>query len=249
MKIISWNCNGAFRNKYLMLDDFDADILVIQECESPEFSTATYREWAGEYLWIGNNKNKGLGIFPRKNNSIAALNWNKSFAISGISSSSPSLKWKSEDLHYFLPCTVNNKILLLGVWTKENGSSFGYIGQFWKYLQIHGEDLNRSNTMICGDFNSNSIWDTPDRWWNHSDVVKELDEIGIHSLYHQQTGETQGKEIQKTFFLHHNIAKSYHIDYAFLSNDLLKRYSIEIGSRDIFLKHSDHLPLVMLENT
>jgi exonuclease III len=35
MKIITWNCNGAFRKKFESLVSIDADILVIQECEDP----------------------------------------------------------------------------------------------------------------------------------------------------------------------------------------------------------------------
>ncbi len=56
MKIITWNCNGAFRNKYQALDHFNADILVIQECEDPAQSNSDYEDWSREYLWIGKNK-------------------------------------------------------------------------------------------------------------------------------------------------------------------------------------------------
>ena len=31
MRIVSWNCNGAFGRKLPILDQFNADLLVIQE--------------------------------------------------------------------------------------------------------------------------------------------------------------------------------------------------------------------------
>ena len=65
MKIVTWNCNGAFRKKYHAIENMQADILVIQECEDPACSTNKYVDWAGEYLWKGENKNRGIGIFSR----------------------------------------------------------------------------------------------------------------------------------------------------------------------------------------
>ena len=35
MKFVSWNCAGAFREKFEEIIKEDADIYVIQECEDP----------------------------------------------------------------------------------------------------------------------------------------------------------------------------------------------------------------------
>jgi exonuclease III len=68
MKIVTWNCNGAFRKKFEHLSHINADIYVIQECEDPEnCKDQSYKNWASNYLWIGNNKNSGLGVFAKDN--------------------------------------------------------------------------------------------------------------------------------------------------------------------------------------
>ena len=36
MKLISWNCNRAFRQKYFCLESYCADIIVAPESESPQ---------------------------------------------------------------------------------------------------------------------------------------------------------------------------------------------------------------------
>jgi exonuclease III len=231
MKVISWNCQGAFRNKYKIIDDYAADIYVIQECENPKQSNnKNYEQWAKNYLWIGDNKSKGIGIFAKSNINIQYLNW--------------SNVYQGHEVKYFLPCSVNNSFNLINVWNHYNNSpNFGYIGQFWKYLQINKS--NFKNSLIVGDFNSNTIWDEWDRWWNHSDVVRELKEIEIESLYHNRMKENQGQETINTFFLHKDINKGYHIDYCFASKEIFNKvdnFSIEPYEkwRDV----SDHSPII-----
>jgi exodeoxyribonuclease-3 len=244
MKIVTWNCNGALRNKLTQADTLKADVLVIQECEDPARSTEAYRQWAGNYLWVGDSKNKGIGVFPKNNHRVDALTWSGTYSISGLASAAPSHTWHSRDLKYFLPFTINHHLIALAVWTKGNDiQAFAYVGQLWKYLQIHRNELAKDNVIILGDLNSNAIWDKPDRWWSHSDVIRELAELKLHSIYHQQTGEAQGNEQQPTFFLQRNTAKPYHIDYAFAANNLLPHCQLEIGAMQDWLGCSDHLPL------
>lgn len=230
LKIVTWNCNGALRKKFNSLLDFQADIHIIQECENPqESNNKEYQNWAENYLWIGDTKNKGLGVFAKKEIKLEKHYWLTEF--------------KNQTVKHFLPCRVNNDFDLLSVWTHKNNSpNFGYIGQLWKYLQINKDRLK--GAIIAGDFNSNTIWDQWDRWWNHSDVVNELKEFGIESLYHKTTGEIHGKESIPTLYFQKKLERQYHIDYIFAPNVIAERVCIfDIGNPDKWLKLSDHMPI------
>jgi exonuclease III len=227
MTIVTWNCNGGFRKKYQHLEQFNADIIIIQECENPEVSTdKTYKSWASNYCWSGDNKNKGLGIFCKNHIKLANNNW------------------ANNETKHFISANINQEFDIIAVWNHHAKSpNFKYIGQLWKYLQINKKLI--AKTIIIGDFNSNTIWDEWDRWWNHSDVVKELNELGIKSLYHEYYKEEQGLEKRPTFFLHRNILKPYHIDYIFLYQELIEKVKkFEIRNSKEWLETSDHLPLI-----
>ena len=52
---------------------------------------------------------------------------------------------------------------------------------------------------------------------NHSYLNQKLSEKGLFSIYHTLHQVIFGKENQPTFFMHHNLNKSYHIDYCYCS--------------------------------
>lgn len=228
MRIVTWNCNGALRKKLQPLLALSADVYIVQECENPEHSKElSYKDWAKSSLWIGESRHKGVGVFSN-------------------TTELTKLDWDSKGLQSFLPFTINHQITALAVWTRQaNSPTFRYIGQAWKYLQEHKARIPHQKSIICGDFNSNACWDVWDRWWNHSDVLRELSQIGFDSVYHHCTAEPQGKESQPTFFMHRKIEKPYHIDHAFLSADLLGNTSISVGKASDWLEFSDHMPVVL----
>lgn len=229
MKVISWNCNGALRKKFHHLEQFDADVLIIQECENPALcKSSEYVSWAKNYLWHGLNKNSGLGVFAKEHITLSKLDW------------------PSDTFELFLPFRIDTDLHFIAVWTKQaNSPTFQYIGQFWKYLQLNKTLIASTQPVICGDFNSNKIWDKWDRWWNHSDVINELSELGIESLYHTFYSQEQGLEKDATFYLHRNTDKPYHIDYAFLPKNLLPKASVSVGLQAEWLAVSDHMPLLI----
>jgi exonuclease III len=232
VKIVTWNCNGALRKKFGKLTELDADIYIVQECEDPSQSKDEhYREWASNYLWIGDSKNKGIAIFAKNDRALQKLDWSNAF--------------RDHHVKHFLPCRIDNQFNILGVWTHRNNSpNFGYIGQFWKYMKVNKENFGQ--IIIAGDFNSNAIWDQWDRWWNHTDVVRNLEDIEIRSVYHVIQKEAQGFEQTPTFFLQRNLEKPYHIDYIFCSTSILNRVTkIEIGGLNEWIEISDHMPITI----
>lgn len=229
LKIATWNCNGALRNKLAEVSEIDADILVIQECEDPARSgSRSYKEWATNYLWLGDNKSRGIGIFANSTVGIrpACLD--------------------PAGLELFLPCWVNESTLLVAVWTKRGDSkSSPYIGQLWSYIQAHRLALAANQAVVIGDLNSNVCWDKPRRHWNHSDVVQELAGLGLRSAYHHCRNQPQGGELEPTFFLKRRLAMAYHIDYIFVPEQWLDDAKLEVGEADHWLGVSDHMPVVM----
>ncbi len=226
IRIVTWNCNGAFRKKWEHVAALQADVYVIQECEDPAMcSDLAYQAWAANHLWVGTSKNKGIGVFVSGSRRLTAVDL------------------PHEPLQLFLPCLVDDWPLL-AIWTKQaNSPNFAYIGQLWKFIQLHPTFLKHPSAMAVGDFNANKIWDEWDRWWNHSDVVRELGDIGLHSCYHAHFAEEQGLEARPTYFQHRHLTNPYHIDFGF-AGPQWDVVDVDVGRSEQWLANSDHMPVV-----
>jgi exonuclease III len=232
VKIVSWNCNGAFRKKYQFISQDDIDIYIIQECEDPKqiiTKDPAYEYFTQHHLWIGNNKNKGLGVFIKN-----GINYNK--IEFGNKFNGLSLKW-------FIPFEVNNQ-QIIAVWSHHGDSDeYRYIGQLWCYLQVNKQLFNKP--IILGDFNSNAIWDYKRSECTHTNCVKQLKDIGIQSVYHTLENVDHGKELLPTFYLQKKLNKKYHIDYIFSPKELLeKTKQFSIANFENWKEISDHVPVL-----
>ena len=233
MKIITWNCNMAFRKKAGVILAHHPDILIIPECEHPDkLKFAAGIQAPTDMLWFGHNKNKGLGIFSYCD-----------FRFKVLRNHDPELKM-------IIPIKVSGSAFsfnLFAVWAYHPGDPDGqYIEQVWKAIHHYDKKLKNKHTVLAGDFNSNTIWDRKYRAGNHSNVVKRLEKKGIVSCYHLHHRQIQGKEEHPTFYLYKHKEKAYHIDYCFASVDMAGNIqSVEIGEYDFWKQYSDHVPVMV----
>jgi exodeoxyribonuclease III len=233
MRIITWNCNMAFRKKADVILTYKPDILIIPECEHPDklfFSEDTPKP--KDILWFGKNQNKGLGIFSYSDYHFTVL------------------EYHNHDIQTIIPISVSGGEFvfnLFAIWANNPTDPDGqYIEQVWKAIHHYDTLLTGSKTILIGDFNSNKIWDRRHRVSNHSNVVKYLEDKGIFSTYHLHHKQAQGSEEHPTLYMYRHLDKPYHIDYCFVSADLAEKLqSVEVGDYEFWTKYSDHVPLIV----
>jgi len=233
MKIITWNCNMAFRKKAAMILTLKPDILIIPECEHPDkllFPIDLPKP--SDLLWFGKNLHKGLAIFSYSDFRFTVLDRH------------------NQDLQMIIPISITGGAFdfnLFAIWANNPEDEDGqYVEQVWKAIHHYDSLMTNTRTMLVGDFNSNTIWDRKRRESNHSNVVKYLKAKGIFSSYHVYHKQTQGREEHPTFYLYRHEDKPYHIDYCFVSVDMAKKLqSVEVGNFDPWTKYSDHVPLIV----
>lgn len=231
MKIITWNCNMAFRKKADYVLIYQPDILIVPECEHPDkiiFKEGTLKPT--DIFWFGQNQNKGLTVFTFGGLKIKLLEHNL-------------------DFKFVLPFNIYNNSIsytLFAIWAQKPEFHNCYIEQVWKAVHFYDELLNDSNVILAGDFNSNSIWDKPKRIHNHTNFVELLKTKNIISTYHYFHNQIQGKEEHSTLFMHRKSARPYHIDYCFVSKKIIENIkNVEIGTYDGWIGYSDHTPLIV----
>ncbi|QGA81546.1 endonuclease/exonuclease/phosphatase family protein [Halomicrobium sp. LC1Hm] len=225
--IATWNCNMAFREKKYPLLEEDTDILVVPECENPE-TKGGWDEFT-DWKWMGENDNKGLGVFTRNGISIESVT-------------------EIEGCRYAMAVRTN-LLDLLAVWAmnEKRNPRQRYIGQVWTALQSYS-DFVSDNAIVLGDFNWNIIWDESPKsplCGNFSETVEELNKHGLRSVYHQVTGDEFGEEASPTLFMHKKEDRPYHTDYVFFPEAMLKSADISVGNYDEWIDASDHMPIII----
>ena len=228
MRLITWNCNQAFRRKQHELLDLEPDIAVVPECENPA-EKGDWSAWA-DWRWTGDDPHKGLGVFTRNDITI---------------SDTTVIREADHFLH-----VETDAVDVLAVWAmndRENPRQ-RYIGQVHTTLETHPE-LIGENTVIAGDFNWNVTWDeSPNSplCGDFADVQAALNENGLCSAYHAARGDGFGEETEATFHMHKKEDRPYHINYAFVPERQIESgVGVTVGRHDDWIDKSDHMPLLV----
>lgn len=213
-----------------IVDAFDPDIMIIQECEEPDKLHNMIND-GYNVLWIGDNKSMGLSIISKDYLKIKKLSIDDG------------------KIKYMVLIQVNNTFKIAAFWAMNDNKDFmkRYIGQVWIGLNNYLDQLDKK-TMVIGDFNWNVIWDRSDKplYGNLSDLVELLKEYQIESSYHYLSDKNFGEETNKTFFMHKKADRAYHTDYMFIPTEFLGNINkFSIGKYEEWIEYSDHMPLMI----
>ena len=226
MKIVTWNCRGAYRTKSDKIASYKPDIAVIQECERPDklvfkdgVDPPSTKKWFGNLV---NTRYPGISIM-----SYTGLEF------SVYESYDPSIK-------YCIPLKVSGHINLNII------AVMGNIDDVCQAVNVYRKFIASGDTLIIGDFNSYQNRLKSNK--KHTEVVNALREMNMVSAYHEMNKMAHGDETDHTYYMHYHEEKPSHIDYCFMPMSLVRKGpKIKIGDYDAWVrsKLSDHCPIFM----
>ncbi len=233
MRLVVWNCQMGLAKKFDLLAGLKPDVAIVPECANPgRAGTKLAGRAFSQAEWIGQNENKGLGVFCFG-----------SFKVDRDASLDPI--WQ-----YFLPVRISGpaEFQLLAVWAfnrRTKTEARRYKAPTREALLYYKPFLSESESIIAGDFNNSVVWDKPGKPSNFRDMADSLEKSNFVSAYHHVSGEPFGAEVNPTHFWRKGQGE-YHIDYCFTSRSWAERIRrVTVGSKAEWMPVADHAPLVV----
>lgn len=236
MRLVAWNCNMALPRKAEALLRLKPDVAAISECAKPDIlAMHGSTDWIeADPVWIGDNPNKGLGVFT----------------FNGYSSSLSEPYFPT--LKYIAPVHINGPINfnMLAVWAQNVSIRKNQPDPLSRALTKYRDGFLNGDVVVAGDLNNNAIWDKPGWRINHMTKVAILEKMGLVSVYHELTGELNGAETQPTHYWRDRAkdGPTYHIDFVFVPTTWIPQVSnFTVGTFEDWCgsKLSDHVPLIL----
>lgn len=223
MQLIAWNVRRksvGFVQDLLRDQGLEPDLLVLSEVARPREGNTESAVWFGDEgpglaVLVGG----GLTIHPEPENE-GAPPFVRAFTIRG-----------------------KVEFRLLAGWPAKRGEYKDYHRILMDGLARFCPTTCSVPTVFAGDLNSSSGVQSQES--SHPDFVARAAEHGLFSAYHHHSGEAFGRESTPTYLDGSREGKQFHIDYCFVSEDLLGSTRIRIPRLGEWPKGSDHLPLIV----
>ena len=239
MRLVAWNCRSGFHRKLEALHALAPDVAIIAECCSLEILARKAPGLAPtSALWIGNNPNKGLGVF-----SFGAHRLVQDDAYD------PSIT-------YALPVRVTGPgqrvFHLMALWAHHGlaGTRMSTVGPTLQALAAYESFLRARPSIVAGDFNNHIRWDKPARRGTMPTPSPRSSDWDSSARITTFLGLEQGGETHPTFYWRTRSVDgpTYHIDYVFMPETSVSRLqSVVVGTRADWIATglSDHAPLIL----
>jgi hypothetical protein len=222
MRLIAWNANFNNRRRTLeedaeLLAPTCADVLIISETAPPTVENPLSAHFVGG--------TPGLAVSSSPKVNLAPL---------GQNPSAPTLA-----MGFQLEGAI--ELDLLAIWPVSKPGTPSYHRVLMRALELYSDMLSSGRAIMIGDFNSSAR--VTSQRTSHPRFVEAARDLGLVSLYHERSGEAHGKESHSTYF--HSRGQAFHIDYCFVSRQLLGSAKLLIGDQARWTALSDHLPLIV----
>ncbi|MGM0836552.1 MAG: endonuclease/exonuclease/phosphatase family protein [Bacillota bacterium] len=233
MKLISWNCQRGqkINEKLEKIVRLDPDIAIIQECPHPQKFQNTDIQ---DYVWAGKEEGLGIGVLSYSND------YNISILVDEV------------EYEWIVPIKVSGKaeFILIAVWTQRIPGYSSYGKLLFTALKEYENHFDNNHVMVIGDFNIDkklpSSYTGIKRGKGFEEIIELLNRNGLESCYHYLNKEKFGSESKATYYHYKKKDRPFHIDYCFVSREILKHTkNFYIDEGEDWIQSSDHLPLVI----
>lgn len=228
MRLVAWNaaCNTKRRSHEQdeeIATELGADIVILSETRGPAINCPG-RVWTGA-------GNLGMSISVRGDYRIQPFQ------------ATPGLP------RYLIPVKVRGPVsfLLLALWPVRQPweGVDAYHPTLMETLRLFRKRIRSELTVLAGDLNSNPKVQA--QRLTHTRFVEAASVLGLASAYHELGSYEHGREPESTFLRCSSDAHGagFHIDYCFVSRQLLPGTQVQVGKREVWRPRSDHLPLIV----
>ncbi|MFC2165397.1 endonuclease/exonuclease/phosphatase family protein [Acidobacteriota bacterium] len=233
MRIVSWNCAGAYRDKIHKILELKPDIAVIQECECLDALRESRKDKIPQKsLWFSDiDHNKGVGIFFYDDSEILSIEY-------------------YSRIEFIVPLRIKSKFefYFFAIWAMQGrGEGVAYTGQIERAVnKFYKNILMKHPSVLIGDYNSPNIELPVDKPRINYSLVDSLKELNIVSAYHEHFKVEYGEHKHHTFYQHRKRDFKHMLDYCFTSRPLIEKIiKVEVGDYDDWIEFSDHCPLIV----